>query len=373
MIRTTQFRMSRQGIPLDSFTEMPEAQLVMAFGSGELLHDSAPLSACRQWFPEAHVLGCSTAGSIFGSLCLDEEIVVTASHFEHTRLKLATASLEGGSRRAGQNLAEALAGPELRHVLVLSEGLHVNGTELIEGLTTALPASVSVSGGLAGDGERMSQTVIVSGLQILRDKIAGVGFYGSRLKVGCGCEGGWGPLGPEREITRSKGNVLYELDGQDALALYRLYLGEHAAGLPSAGLLFPLQVRPADNGAPVVRTLLGIDEESGGIRFAGDIAQGHFARLMTASFGRLVDGARSAAEEAASTLEGQPELTLLVSCVGRRMLMRQRSDQELEAVRECGEMGAVTGFYSYGELSPAGTGGCEMHNQTMTVTAFREI
>jgi hypothetical protein len=202
-----------------------------------------------------------------------------------------------------------------------------------------------------------------------------VGLYGDRLRVGCGSLGGWDPFGPERLVTRSRGNVLYELDGRSALSLYKRYLGEYAAGLPASALLFPLSLRSEVNGPPVVRTVLAIDEAEQSMTFAGDLPEGQYARLMKANFERLIDGATDAARASAATLGGPAELGLLISCVGRRMVLKQRVQEELESVREVlGESAALTGFYSYGEIAPfSPSAGCELHNQTMTVTTVSEL
>ena len=206
-------------------------------------------------------------------------------------------------------------------------------------------------------------------------RVAAVGFYGERLKVGHGSLGGWDPFGPERLITRSAGNVLYELDGQPALKLYKRYLGAHAAGLPGAALLFPLALRAQEGGSGLVRTILGVDEGKGSMTFAGDMPEGAHARLMKANFDRLIDGAAGAAKAGLAQLGAFPaELAILVSCVGRKLVLGQRIEEEVEAVRDVlGAQATLTGFYSYGELCPRGAvPTCELHNQTMTLTAFAE-
>jgi hypothetical protein len=202
-----------------------------------------------------------------------------------------------------------------------------------------------------------------------------VGFYGNRLRVGCGSLGGWDPFGPERLITRSLGNVLYELDGRSALALYRQYLGDYAVQLPASALLFPLSLRSMAGDRPVVRTVLAIDEEKGSMTFAGDLPEGSYARLMKANFERLIDGANDAARATKEALGSKPpELALLISCVGRKMVLQQRIEEELEAVRDViGSQATQAGFYSYGEIAPfSPKSPCELHNQTMTVTAMSE-
>ena len=212
----------------------------------------------------------------------------------------------------------------------------------------------------------------------LREKIAAaIGFYGERLMVGCGSLGGWDPFGPERLITRSKGNILFELDGQSALGLYKKYLGEHAAGLPATALLFPLELRAEEGGNRLVRTVLGIDEANQSMIFAGDMPEGAFARLMKANFDRLIGGAIGAARASAQGRvgEGSADFALLISCVGRKLILKQRTEEEVEGVRDIlGAQAVLSGFYSYGEICPAAPrAGCELHNQTMTITTFREV
>ena len=208
-----------------------------------------------------------------------------------------------------------------------------------------------------------------------KDTIAVLGLYGNRLKVGYGSLGGWDSFGPERLITRSRGNVLYELDGQSALELYKKYLGEHAKGLPATGLLFPLSIRTKEGDAGVVRTILAIDEEDRSLTFAGDIPEGAYARLMKANFDRLIDGAVGAAKTSYEAIGStSPDLAVLISCVGRKMILKQRTEEEVEGVREIlGDKTVLAGFYSYGEISPFTPGArCELHNQTMTITTFSE-
>ena len=322
-------------------------------------------------------VGCSTAGEIAGTKVLDDSLVATAIHFEKTRVQIAQVDLAHArtSHEAGEKLGLQLAGPGLVHVFVLSDGIRVNGTALTRGLTGALPSGVTVTGGLSGDGTRFDHTMVWAGGTPRADSVVAVGFYGDQLRVGHGSLGGWDPFGPERLITRSAGNVLYELDGHSALELYKRYLGDHATDLPASGLLFPLAIRAHGRSERLVRTIIAVDEEHQSMTFAGDVPEGSYARLMKANFDRLIDGAIGAARQS-SSLQSQShaELALLVSCVGRKMVLGQRVEEEVEGVRDVvGADVPLAGFYSYGEISPVvATARCELHNQTMTITTLAE-
>jgi hypothetical protein len=371
--------------PLGTLAE--SVQLILAFGATSMLKERRLLEQVKKVYPQAHILGCSTAGEICGIQVSDASLVITAVSFEHTQFRGAQVKLNqvANSFQAGEWLAQAIppsvpalvsdTSEELAHVLVLSDGLHVNGSDLVRGLTSHLPERVTVTGGLAGDGERFGETFVFWDHVPEEDTVAVLGLYGKRLRVGFGSLGGWDPFGTERLVTHSKGNVLYELDGHSALGLYKKYLGEHAKGLPAAGLLFPLSVRTRAGEAGVVRTILSVDEREQSLTFAGDVPEGAYARLMKANFDRLIDGAIGAARTSYQAIGStSPDLAILISCVGRKLVLRQRIEEEVEGVHDIfGDHTILTGFYSYGEISPFKPGvKCELHNQTMTITTFSE-
>jgi hypothetical protein len=364
-----------------------ENTVVMIFAAPEFFDAPAPITELAAAYPQARLIGCSTSGEIAGQWVNDASLSVAVAQFEHTRV--ASASVDIGtaadSFSAGAALAEQLAGNGLRSIFVLSDGLHVNGSELVKGLTSILP-QVVITGGLAGDGDRFQRTWLIDRRgQPHTGIVTAVGFYGDRLNVTHGSRGGWDVFGPERRITRSSGNILYELDGRPALSLYKEYLGERASGLPATGLLFPLSIRRhAEDHHQVVRTILAVDEATQSMTFAGDVPQGYLAQLMRANFDRLVNGASVAANDATALLTGSlrpgegyvpegPVLAVSISCVGRRLVLGERTEEETEVTLEHLPAGAQqVGFYSYGEISPCTTGSCDLHNQTMTITTFSE-
>jgi hypothetical protein len=349
--------------------------LVLAFGSSGLMEVPGPLQALLEAYPTSCVLGCSTAGEIHGSQVHDHQLSVAVARFSSTRLRRAEARVSGpeASAMAGANLAEQLDAPDLRAVLVLSDGLQVNGSMLARAMSQRLGPSVSVTGGLAGDGARFQQTWVLTGQGPRSGRITAVGFYGTSLRLDHGSKGGWDAFGPARQVTRAKGNILFELDRKPALALYKTYLGERASGLPATALLFPLSLRDPDGrNEDVVRTILSVDEAAQSLTFAGDIPEGHIVQLMRANFDRLVDGAGTAAE-GLGLPDLSPALAVAVSCVGRRLVLGERVEEEVEATLEALPAGTQqVGFYSYGELCPLATGHCGLHNQTMTLTVIQE-
>ncbi|HEY1558224.1 MAG TPA: FIST N-terminal domain-containing protein [Kofleriaceae bacterium] len=349
--------------------------LVIAFAAPSYLDQPAVLADLTGAFPQSIVIGCSTSGEIDQTEIRDESIAVAAIRFANTSIRRAHTSLgcPSDSFAAGAALADELTDGDLRAVVVLSEGVHVNGSELVRGLNARLPEHVVVTGGLAGDGARFARTWVLADGKPQIDTVVAVGLYGPSLRVTHGSQGGWDAFGPERKVTASVGNVLYTLDGQPALELYKAYLGERAPELPSSGLLFPLALRDSMNSAnSVVRTLLSVDETTQSMTFAGDVPTGHYAKLMRANLDRLVLGARGAGQAAIGDHVG-PTLSIAISCVGRRLVLGERTEEETEATVEALPPGTTQiGFYSYGEVSPHATGRCDLHNQTMTLTVLSE-
>ncbi len=352
--------------------------LVLVFGAADRIEQPAAIDQLLGSFPGACVAGCSTAGEIVGSSIRDGTVVAAIAEFDTTVLAAATARVAhpDESFAAGEAIARDLMRADLRGVLVLSDGLGVNGSELVRGLNTVLPDSVVVTGGLAADGDRFRRTWVLAGGRLQSGVVTAVGFAGPSVRFGHGSRGGWDIFGPERRVTRSHHNVLFELDGKPALGLYRTYLGDRAAGLPATGLLFPLALRAnATDERHLVRTILAVDDVEQSLTFAGDIPTGWLAQLMSANFDRLVEGASSAALATARTTEALrgDQLAIAISCVGRRLVLGERVEEEVEATRDALPPGTQqVGFYSYGEISPFASGRCDLHNQTMTITTIAE-
>jgi hypothetical protein len=359
---------------------LKNASLVIVFGSSENLKNSDNFIELNKLFEGAIFIGSSTAGEILGTNVYDNTIIATAIQFEKTTVKYVSKVIDSveDSFDAGKYLIDTLNKDNLTHVFVLSDGLNVNGSELVKGLRDSLPDGISVTGGLAGDGASFKETFILNNkCEVKSKKIAAIGFYGSHLKIGYGSMGGWDSFGIERLVSKSENNILYELDGKPALALYKSFLGEQYSNeLPASGLLFPLNLRITQGDDPIVRTILAVNEENQSLTFAGDIPVGSYVRLMKANFDRLIDGAVGAAK---STLTNEnnnnPDLAILISCVGRKLVLKQLIEEELEGVKEIlGPNTTLCGFYSYGEISPFSKDAkCELHNQTMTITTFKEI
>ncbi len=349
-----------------------KADLVLVFANDAFFQTEKCFNELREMCPKAHIIGCSSSGSVAGVEISDDDVVASIVHMERSIVRIATARIENGksAKDLGMQLMSELLAPDIRHVFVLSDGLQVNGSELAQGLNQA---GIPVTGGLAGDGYRFGKTWVMADAPAQSGQIVALGFYGD-VSVKSGCFAGWEEFGAERVVTKSTNNVVYEIDGQPALALYKKYLADQAADLPASGLRFPLSIQANKDELPLIRTLLAVDEAANSLTFAGDVPQGYLCKLMRTNLDSLIDNAGLAAKAASSASVQEAGLCLVVSCVGRRLVMGQLTEEELDAVQDkLGDSTSITGFYSYGELAPfSDIMQCQLHNQTMTLTTVYE-
>ena len=351
--------------------------LVLVFGNRFLLEDSDVIDNIRAEFPYEHIVFGSTAGEIVGCNVNDNSISVTAIEFEKSSFIVERKNIldyDKNAKALGEALYDKIPKENLKHLFVLSEGSFVNGSSLIKGLENDIDAAVSITGGMCADDARFEKTLSSYKENPKVGEVILIGFYGETLEISYASFGGWIPFGPERIITKSEANILYEIDGQPALDLYKNYLGAKASELPQASLLYPLNVTPTDKKEPVVRTILNINNEDQSMILAGDVPINSRVQLMMASVDGIATGAQDAAKFAMKNRRNKPEIAILVSCIGRKLVMNQRVEEEVEQVKEAiGENTPMTGFYSYGEMAPFNEStSCELHNQTMTLTLISE-
>ena len=352
------------------------ANLVLAFGERTFLESSSPYKKLRGLYPNAQIVICSTSGQISHTNLVENSLVATSIQFDKSTIKVTEIDiiLNSDIKELGNKIKDDLLSDGLKSILIISEGSFINGTELINELIFQTKESVPIFGGLAGDEYYFEKTVVGLNHDASPGKVVAVGFYGDALHFGFGSEGGWSDFGPEREVTHSDKNVLYKIGDRSALDLYKEYLGKYADELPSSSLYFPLSMKENKDSEPVVRTILSIDEDKKSMTFAGNIPIGSSVRFMKGNIDKLIDASYHAAAEIYKNQDDQPELAFLVSCVGRKIVLGNRIEEEIEVVKEVfGNEMLVCGFYSYGEISPTQNKvACELHNQTMTLTTISE-
>lgn len=351
--------------------------IVYVFTSRQILEDENILSKLQDNLKDCAIVGCTTAGEM-GEYVDNHSLSMLGMHFESTDIAVKTVTISSAeeSYHAGKNAANELDKEKLSAVFLILPGLNVNGDQFIKGLRANLDEDVVISGGMAGDGVDFEKTQTICNGNLSSDQAIVIGFYGDNINFITSSNGGWKPFGPQRRVTKVKNNILYEIDGEPALALYKKYLGDKADNLPSSGLLYPFAIMASEEGKQdgLIRTILNINENDQSLIMAGDMEVNQMICLMHATKDELVEGAEIAANKISDNIELTSEdAVICVSCVGRKILMGEDTEDELDVVRDAFPDQSMTGFYSYGELSLSSqTNKVELHNQTMTITHISE-
>ncbi len=374
-MQVKQLHLTSELLPNEFSSLGEKADLIIAFGAKTFFADSSLFTQLKTALPNSLIVGCSTAGEIAVDRVYDNSCILSAITFDSTKVQAVTTAIESmeDSQAAGERLGALLPHENLHSVLILGTGVNINGSALVAGLQKSLPSEVGISGGLAADGGAFTQTWTY-GPQGVSDKhLVLLGFYGDNIQIHYGTFAGWEPFGPARKVTRCEQNVLYELDGAPALDIYKRYLGDHAKDLPGSGLLFPFEMLDSEREKQgIFRTILAVNHQDNSLTLAGDILPNGYLRLMHASTEKLISGAENAAQltKKNAQVTQAKSLAILVSCIGRKLVMGDRVDEEVEAVADTlGKNTSITGFYSNGEISDNNFHGeCRLHNQTMTIT-----
>lgn len=351
--------------------------LVLCFGSKLLIEDGAYYASLKQKFSNAEIIISSTAGEIFGVNVNTDSIICIAIQLEKTSICSARINVSDYSStyEASKALIQKIPTEDLTYVLVIADGSLVNGSDLVTGLNESVNQNILITGGLAGDSGNFKYTLVGLNEEPISGNIVCIGFYGKNILINHGCDGGWDSFGVERTVTKADKNKLIEIDSINALDLYKKYLGNNVLYLPASALLFPLSITIPNQQHSLVRTILSINNEEKSMTFAGNLPIGSKVKLMKGNLDNIKNAASIAAQHAMSNSAKQPKLALLISCVGRKLVLKNRVDEEIEAVKDIlPPTTLIAGFYSYGEIAPFNNQkSCQLHNQTMTITTFDEL
>lgn len=348
--------------------------LILIFASHDISTTLNPINELIDAFTNSKFMGCSTAGEIIGNSISDDRFVVQIIKFEKSKLQLASVKIANShkSQGIGKQLIDKIDKEGLKYIFILGTSLHINGSQFIEGISDIDLQDVVITGGFAGDDQLFEKTWVLVDKKPSYDSVSALAIYGEELYVGYGAKDGCNQLGIRREVTHSFENILYALDNQSALELYKYYLGKRADGLPGTGLIFPLGVYI--DGKIKIRTIIGVNEKEDYLVFTGDIPQGATVTLLKSNLDSLVQSAKDAIGFIHfDNKVSSPLLCISVSCIGRKVILGQRIEDEIEAIiDELPKDTEQIGFYSYGEISLNNLGKCDLYNHTMSLTLLGE-
>ncbi|MEM6838904.1 MAG: FIST N-terminal domain-containing protein [Cyanobacteria bacterium P01_C01_bin.120] len=351
--------------------------LIVVFAAHEYCDSPEPLKELRQAFPKSKIIGCSTPVVVCDGGLREGAIAVGIIRFKNTQIRLSYTSVQGfaESRTAGQHLGKQLADENLKGVLIFSDGVTTEATDLVRGLQEMLPSDVTIAGGLAS-GHTLDDTWMLCDGELKRFYACAVGFVGNTVELTRATGGGWRLVGGECQATRTAGRTLFELDGEPANAVYQRQIGCNAGfGLHESSTRYPLTLRLPDLEMQIVRDINSVDEASGALELAGDIPEGVMVQVMTTTEDEILDGVDEAIERLRSKtiLPKHNALAVYVSCAGRRAVLLEKTNEEAALAHDgLGQGIHQIGMYAFGEISTTSSGPPHVHNETITIGLIRE-
>ncbi len=364
-----------------------KADALLVFSSP--LHDhEALVGGIVTVFGDVAMAGGTTAGEISGDGFSENSVVVLALKSDALRFVTDVyTGMRGNEYGCALNFVQAVKGRfhdgNALSLFVFPDGMGGDGVRVIEGLQAGMSHPIEIVGGFLGDNDRFFRTFQYCNGKVYQNAITGlliIAPSGLDVKTGTGVGSGFASIGNSMCCTESSGNVIEEIDHEPALDLYMELLGEgRSRRLPEVCLEYPfglIESTAQRPGPPYfqIRCGLSVDYEKKTITLAGAVPKGSAMTLTSGSRGDLINGARTAAERARDCLKGyKPELIVVFSCVGRKIVLGRRVEEEVKVVKEVlGMSTPVIGFYTYGEIGPVDImtedlTDVRFHNETLVV------
>lgn len=286
----------------------------------------------------------------------------------------------------GKRLLYGFKGARRVLSVIFSDGLTEEGPNLIYGLQEKLGKSFPLVGASASDNMRFLKSYVYFNQEMLSDSAVGI-LWGGKLNFGLGIKHGWKPLGRPRTVTRSEGNIVYEIDNSPAIKIYEEYLARNISELQKElkriSILYPIGIYLPGEEEYLLRNILSV-EKDGSLRFQGNVIQGSLVRLMIGTKESCLTATKAAVDEAKKGLtspiidfkkESMNNFVLVFDSVSRYILLRRDANKELEIIKETmGEKTPIIGLYTYGEQAPLRAvsyqGQTYFHNQTIAILAI---
>ncbi|MDP3779223.1 MAG: FIST N-terminal domain-containing protein [bacterium] len=310
-------------------------------------------------------IGCSDAGEITNAGPSEKSVAVMAIKsdqviFTHGLARDIKTDARGAGRAVAKEIKEKSVDP-LRVFVTLPDVLTGNGADVVRGVLDVLGEHFPVVGGAAGDDFLFQKTYEYAAGEVASGAVAGVGLSG-KFSFGMGVRHGWVPIGLPTKVTKSKGAVLYELDGKPAVHIYEDYFGTEAnvlrrEPLARLAITYPLGIKVPDMDEYLIRDAISVDE-NGAITCAAEIPEGSEVRLMIGSKEKAIEAAQDAAQHLMKDFERQnakPKFMLMFNCIAREKLFASKAHEEIDAIMDIvGKDVPLLGFYTYGEQAPMG-------------------
>ena len=337
------------------------SQLIQIFTSEiDTKKISSLLKKLTSDFPNAIIIGTTTAGEISHAKMYDDSTIISLSLFKTT--KLSVKYVKNINTKSGQKLSKTICSKYTKAAIVLSEGLTGEDYEgFVKGIKDKNNKLI-IAGGLAGDNFKLKNTYIFLGDKLYNKGAVAVSFSGKYLFADNKYNLNWTPIGKEFTITSVDGNIVHQIDNVNAVEVFEKYLGkeifnDNAKALPDFQLLYK------EGETIVARTPLTVDGKS--LVFAGNIKEGQVVQFGFSNASNVVSGSDSLGK----TIQKKPaEAIFIYSCIARKTLLGKVLENEFSSFEH---IAPTAGFFTYGEFYSTNTTNALL-NCTTTILILSE-
>ncbi len=322
------------------------------------------------------IFGASTGDNFTDGEIESHTIVVLLLDIDPAYFQLAIKGADEGTIKeiAEQIGKSALTTFKKPAFLVVSGGLAVDGDEIIAGIESACGIGTTIFGGLAADFLRMQRTYVFN-----NDKLCDYGLLAlildeEKISLSGMAVGGWKPMGMDRIITKSVGNVVYTIDNEPALDFVSRYAGLKDLDTNNAlnfliSSNFQLQLKREDK-HPVMRTPMQANAEDRSIVFAGSLPEGSKVKLCLLPGFEVIEAALNEFNNYKKD-QPEPDALILFSCAGRQLTLGPYVSEEIDGIKNIWNA-PLAGFFCYGEIGRVVSGQHEFHNMTCSLATLME-
>jgi hypothetical protein len=356
-----------------------KCDLVLVFSSVKFdLHEL--IKGVRSITGQAKIVGCTTSGEITNYGRQTESTVVLCMKTDTEIYTSFNEGIKTNGQKTGEELSEKLIKGFSESVkgtmMILPDGLAGNLSPLVRGIYDTSGANVRLVGGSAGDDFQFKSTYQIFNDKVTSDGVCGI-LFPPEIKIGIGIKHGWSPIGELMVVTKSEGNILYELNNRPALDVYFEALNKPADNVTQMYLTEVSETSPIGivevGGKHLIRHLYAPTPERG-IACFGDIPQESIVSIMSGDKTTLIKSAEEASLEAISAIGGRNVKAVIVfDCVSRVFILKEKVNEEIEAIKKVlGRDIPIFGFYTYGEIGAFEGGQPTFHNKTIIVCTIAE-
>ncbi|MGA2937236.1 MAG: FIST N-terminal domain-containing protein [Syntrophobacteraceae bacterium] len=313
------------------------------------------------------VFGASSAGEICNDEFLEESIVAMLLDVSRDTYRLKVfEGREKTSSQIGQNIGEwAKTVYENPALMVMSGGILADGDGILNGIINEMGRQAPLFGGMAGDDLKAHETFVFDGSRITSNGAVALIFDRNVIGLQGVAFSGWKGIGTSKTVTKARGNIVYEINGEPTLDIYRKYLDfGHDPSVEITVVLasqYPLLLN-RDDGSSVLRAVVHINDDKS-LVYAGSVPEGAKVRFGMAPGPEIIDHVIEQISEF-SRQAPRSEAIVLFSCVARHLALGPMVEDEIAAVRKLWDVPLV-GFFTYGEIGPVLQGRCDYHNNTL--------